>query len=165
MPLDRRSTKPEEMIQVWVPKKRMRRPFPLMWGLAALGLFALFAVITQLQFSRLSQDAIHEARLDTFDSDLRAYEVAQKAHDDCIASIQTREVYRGIFGGIASMFQRNADLPVELFPESERAKEYQAALTTGIQEYIVIPVELGLPPRLESDCPKVPTEEPQKPER
>lgn len=155
--------KPEELIPVLLPKNRMRRPFPLRWGIAALALFALFAVATQLQFSRISNEKIYQARLDTFRSDERAYDTAVKAHEDCLEAIETRETYRGIFDGVAELFSQTADLPVELFPNSPEAFEYQRQLASAVNELITQPVEEGLPPRVESDCPQIPKNKPVKP--
>lgn len=155
----------KEMIQVWVTKKRMSRPFPLRWGLAALALFATFAVVTQIQFSRVADEKIYQARLDTFRSDERAYDVALKAHSDCIASIDIRETYRTIFGGVSALFQKTADLPAQLFPGSPATLAYQEELTRDIITLITEPVKEGLPPKEASECPKVPPEPPKRPER
>lgn len=164
MPLKRHSTKKdEEMVTVEVPKSKLRRPFPLIWGIAALGLFVAFAVVTQLQFNRIHADQIYEARLDTYESDLRAYQVAETAQETCLDSIQVRDTYRNIFSGIENMFQTTADLPNKLFPDSEIALEYKNTLTADIERYIVDPVAEGLPPKKAEDCPGAPTNKPEKP--
>lgn len=128
-----------------------------------MGLFCLFAVVTQIQFNQLADDKIFEARLDTYATDLRAYDSAVQAHETCVNSINVRETYRGIFDGISDMFQRTADLPIELFPESAGAAAYQAALTAEIEENITNPVEQNLQPIQEKDCPPLPTQVPERP--
>lgn len=161
----RKKDRPEEMIQVTIPKSRIRQPFPLRWGLASLALFALFAVATQIQFSRISADKLFDARMDTYQSDVEAYEAAEKSIEECITLIKVRETYRTIFTGISDLFVRTADLPVELFPTSGPARIYQEALKQEIDNLITQPVENGLPPRLLKDCPKLPENKPVKPER
>ena len=165
MQLISRSTKPKEMIQILVPKSRIRRPFPIMWGLASLALFALFAVVTQLQFSRVNSEKIYQARLETYYSDIRAYDTAMNAHNTCVDSIDVRETYREIFTGVSELFQKGADLPVQLFPDSHEALEYQSSMSSSIIELISTPVAEGLPPKLIEDCPPAPTYFPVKPEK
>lgn len=157
--------KSEEMIQILVPKRRLSRPFPLYWGIAALALFATFAVVTQLQFSRISNEKIFQARVDTYQSDLRAYDFASQANENCVTSIETRETYREIFGGVSRLFDTTAGLPVFLFPQSEEAKIYQEALKVEVARLITNPVEEKLPPKVIEDCPVVPSTEPTYPER
>lgn len=130
-----------------------------------MALFALFAVVTQLQFSHISNEKIYQARLDTYQSDLVSYQVAVKAHSDCVAIIEVRETYRGIFYGISDLFQKSADLPAQLFPYSLEAIAYQKQLTKEINSLITKPVEDQLPKKEEQDCPQVPGEEPKKPSR
>lgn len=164
MLVKKRSKKPDEVIQVWVPMKKMKRPFPLIWGILSLGLFFGFAVATQMQFNRISDHKIYEARLDTYRSDERAYDTAVKAHYDCIASIETRETYRGIFTGIGTLFQEYAALPGQLFPLSLEAQEYQEQLNTQIEQRITNPLAENLPPKKPEDCPPLPTEKPERPQ-
>lgn len=166
MPLERPSRKKpreEEMITVEIPRSKLRRPFPLIWGIAALALFVAFAVVTQFQFNRINADKIYEARLDTYESDMRAYQVALLAQETCLDTIEVRETYRSIFSGIENMFQTTADLPTQLLPESEVAVEYRETLTADIERYITKPVEEGLPPKKVEDCPGAPTNKPEKP--
>lgn len=160
----KRSKKPNEVIQVWVPMKRMKRPFPLLWGVLTLALFGAFAVVTQLQFNRISDHKIYEARLDTYHSDEKAYDTAVKAHYDCITSIETRETYRGIFTGIGTLFQDYAALPGQLFPLSTEAQEYQRQLQEAIDNRITNPLAENLPPKLPEECPPLPAEKPVRPQ-
>lgn len=165
MPLRKQSKKPEELIQIWVPKNKMRRPFPLRWGIAAIVLFFGFAVSTQLQFNKFNNQKLDAANQKTFEVAIAAYDTAVKANADCLASIKTRETYKAIFDGVSSLFKKTADLPVQLFPMSPEAIAYQQSLTEGIQNYISKPVEDGLPPKKASDCPQIPTKKPVKPKR
>lgn len=164
MLVKKHSKKPDEVIQVWVPMKRMKRPFPLLWGLLSLALFGVFAVITQVQFNRISDSKIYAARLDTYRSDERAYDAATQAHYDCIGSIETREIYRGIFTGIGTLFQEYAALPGQLFPLSTEAQEYQRQLAEQIDIEITDPLSENLPPKKPEDCPPLPTDVPVKPQ-
>lgn len=159
------SKRPKEMVQITVPKSRLRRPFPLLWGLMALGLFMAFATITLIQLDNLNSDEIYQARMDTYNSDQQAYDTAIKAHLDCVNAVKAREVYRGMFEGISSMFEKSANLPVELFPMSAEAKVYQQTLLQSIQEFITEPLDDELKPRDLGECPKVPDSRPTKPER
>jgi len=151
-----KAEKNEEMMTLIIPRKLMKRPFPLIWGVVALGLFACFAVVTQLQFNRLNDAKIEAARMDTYNSDVRAYEVGVKSNNDCIASITTRETYRSIFSGIELMFEKIGELPASLFPGSDKAAFYQQTMEADIQSLIHDPVDQGLPPKKASDCPPVP---------
>lgn len=157
------SKKSEKTVVVEMPISRLRRPFPLIWGLGALALFVLFAFVTQLQFNRLNNEKLDEAEEKQYDSDVRAYETAVKAHDDCIMTIDVRETYREIFRGIEIMFQNTADYPVSQFPNSEFAQQYHKDLTNDIQKYITQPVADGLPPKKAADCPSIPSEIPKDP--
>lgn len=167
MPQKDSSQKRPEMIQVLVPANRLRRPFPLRWGLAAMGLFTFFAIVTQLQFSKISNEKIYEARIETYESDLRAYEAAVEANEDCINTIQVREVYRRIFDGTSDLFKKVADLTVELglSPGNERLIQYQNELRASIDELITGPVEEGLPRKHPLTCPAIPAQKPTPPER
>ena len=142
---------------------RLLRPFPLVWGIAALALFLCFAVVTQLQFNRINEQKFEEAKIAAYENAQKAYDVAIAAHDSCVRSIQIRETYKSIFGGIEHMFQTTADLPVSLFPDSENAKAYQKTLTSDIESYITEPVLQGLPPIEVEDCPLLPTDKPERP--
>lgn len=153
----------EEMIQVWVPKKRMKRPFPLLWGLASLGLLFAFAIVTQFQFSQQADDDIFAVEMDAYDNELIAYNVAVKAYEDCLTSIEVRETYREIFDGVETAFNATADLPPNLLPDSEVARQYQEYLRFVVQEEINKPVAEGLQPKQEADCPQVPENKPVKP--
>lgn len=143
----------------------LRRPFPMLWGLLSLLLLTAFAVVTQIQFNRLNSEKIYNARVETYNEAVKVYDGALKANQDCITSIETRETYRTIFAGISSLFRKVGDLPVELFPQSEPAKQYQQALADGVNEFITMPVEENLKPKKLSDCPPAPTEVPLKPTR
>ena len=158
-------TKPEEMIQIQVPKSRIRRPFPLMWGLVSLALFGVFAAVTLLEFSRINSEKIYQARLDAYYSDLRVYDTAVDAHNTCIDSIAVRETYRNLFAGVSSLFQKSADLPVQLFPDSKEALAYQSSMSVSIIELISTPVAEGLPSKEPGDCPDMPANVPVKPEK
>lgn len=164
MSLEKHSKEPkeEEMMTLIIPRKLMKRPFPLIWGIVALGLFACFAVVTQLQFNRINDAKIAAARLDTYDSNYRAYETSIKTNSDCIASIGIRETYRNIFSGFELMFKKVGELPSSLFPDSEKASFYQQAMEADIQALITEPVATGLPPKKLSDCPQV-IPEPERP--
>lgn len=164
MSLEKHSMKPKGNLRKMM-KTKMHRPFPLVWGFAALFLFALFAVVTQLQFTRISNEKIYQARIDTYQSDLVAYQVAEKAHSDCVASIEVRETYRGIFSGISNLFQKTADLPARLFPFSEEAISYQEQLTDQIDDLITKPVADNLPHKEENDCPQIQNTKPAPPSR
>lgn len=153
----------EETIVMVVPKKLMRRPFPLVWGLASLALFVVFAFITIYQFNQISNDKLHDAQLKQYETELQAYNTAVKANQDCLGTIAVRETYRGIFGGIEKMFQSTADLPVQLFPDGEIAKQYQQTLRADVEKYISEPVADGLPPKKAADCPQIPDSVPEKP--
>lgn len=168
--------KTDEMIWVEVPKSRLRRPFPLWWALAALGLFALFALVTQLQFNRINndnraedrqnaEDLIFEARLDTFAADQRAHDVAVRSYGDCKTSIETRTTYRTLFGNVAILAQYIADKPVELLPDSPEAQQYRAEVSAVIQELISKPVEESLKAKTLADCPPDPGPPPVRPVR
>jgi len=153
----------EETITMIVPKNLMKRPFPLVWGLVAMFLFVAFAAVTIYQFNQINEDKIHEAQMDSYSNAVKVYESAVKAHDDCISTIKVRDTYRSIFGGIEDMFTKTADLPVELFPDSQGALLYQQSMYDDIQDNITRPVEENLPPKQEADCPKLPEEEPERP--
>jgi len=153
----------DEMISVLIPKKRIKRPFPLAWGLASLVLFLAFAVVTQLQFKRVYDDKLYSVEMDSYYIEHDAWKVATKAHEDCKTAIETRETYRSIFDGIESLFKQTADLPVSIFPVSEEAILYQSSLREDIAELISTPVEEGLPPRQLSDCPPPAGPEPERP--
>lgn len=157
--------KPREMIQIMVPKSRLRRPFPLLWGLMSLGLFVAFAVITLMQFSQINADKIYQARMDTYQSDEQAYNLAIRAYLDCESGVKARETYRGIFDGISTMFETSANLPVELFPMSEEAKIYQETLLASVDTLIQVPLAESLAPRDVKDCPQIPASRPVKPEK
>lgn len=117
-----------------------------------------------MQFNRISDHKIYEARLDTYRSDERAYDVAVQAHYDCMTSIETRETYRGIFTGIGTLFQEYAALPGQLFPLSIEAQEYQRQLNEQINEKITNPLAENLPPKKPENCPPLPTEKPERPQ-
>lgn len=153
----------EEMVHVWIPKRRLSRPFPLRWGLLALGLFAVFAIVTQLQFNRLSNQKIHDARMDTYHSDITAYDVAVKANSDCLASIQLRDTYRSIFTGISDLFVQTAGLPSDLFPDSSEAVVYELEMLNSVEILVRHPVEKNLTGKSPSDCPQIPTSKPKEP--
>lgn len=157
------SKKQPEMIQVWIPKKRMRRPFPLLWALLALGLFGVFAVVTQVQFNRISNQKLDAARLTSFRSEERAYDVSVKANSDCLLAIETRETYRAIFNGVSLLFSQVAALPALLVPDNPGATEYQAQLLSDIDKLITTPVSERLPPRKVEDCPQIQVEAPESP--
>jgi len=142
---------------------RLKRPFPLIWGIAALCLFLCFAVVTQMQFNRINAEKFEEAKMAAYENAEKAYAVAVTAHESCIRSIQIRETYKSIFGGIENMFKTTADLPVALLPDSEVAKIYQETLTRDIDRYITNPVLEGLPPIEVGDCPLAPTDKPERP--
>jgi len=101
--------------------------------------------------------------METYNSDVRAYDTAVKANSDCLLTIGVRETYRNIFAGIELMFKKAADLPVILFPETPEAIFYQESMSNDIELLIHQPVEDGLPPREPSDCPQVPANEPERP--
>lgn len=103
--------------------------------------------------------------MDTYNSDQQAYDTAIKAYLDCVNAVKAREVYRGMFEGISSMFEKSANLPVELFPMSAEAKVYQQTLHQSIQEFITEPLNDELKPRTIEECPQVPNSRPAKPER
>jgi hypothetical protein len=157
------SLKQNETSLIAGPKNLMRRPFPLVWGLVALALFAAFAVVTQVQFNRINGEKFQEASQAAYENALQAYEVAVEAREDCIQSIQIRETYKDIFGGIEHMFKTTADLPVKLIPDSEIAAIYKETLTADIDRYITDPVAEGLPTILVADCPLVPADKPERP--
>ena len=75
------------------------------------------------------------------------------------------ETYRGIFEGISHLFEMTATLPVDLLPTSETAVIYRDKLLRGIEELITIPVAEGLPPKLLDECPPMPVERPERPQR
>lgn len=162
---EKQSRKPKEMVQITVPKSRLRRPFPLVWGLMALALFVAFALVTLLQFSQLNADKIYQARMDTYQSDQQAYNLAVSSYLDCESAVKARKAYRNIFDGISVMFTTSANLPVELFPMSEEAKIYQNTLLTSVEDLIQKPLEDDLQPRSLNDCPKIPLNRPEPPEK
>lgn len=137
-----------ENLKVEIQTSLMRRPFPLIWGLASLALFGAFALITQWRFNQLNEDRIYE-------TDLRAWELSIDAHNDCVESIEIRNTYREIFGGIEVMFERTGALPNTLFPESLSAQRYRDEMIKNVKEFITDPVEHGLPPRSMADCPVI----------
>jgi hypothetical protein len=141
----------------------MRRPIPLFWGLLAFTLFVGFVVVTKIQFDRIADDKIFEARMESYENSLKVYEAATQAHDTCVATIEVRETYRNLFNGIEEMFEKTANLPVDLLPESQVAVSYQQAMLNDIVMLITIPVEEGLPPRRVEDCPQLPTDIPERP--
>jgi len=142
---------------------RLKRPFPLIWGIAALCLFLCFAVVTQIQFNRINAEKFKQAEITAYENAEKAYDVAVTAHNSCIRSIQVRETYKAIFGGIENMFKTTADLPASLIPDSEVARAYQETLTADIDRYITNPVLEGLPPIAVGDCPLLPTDKPERP--
>jgi len=163
--LEKRDQKTPDMVWVEVPRNRLRRPFPLFWGLLVLGLFAGFAVVTMLQFNRISDDKYYDARVKQWESDIDAHELSVEAYATCVASIDTRQTYRDLFGGVAALLQELANAPAELLPGSEAALIYQERITQRIRELIVEPVDAKLQPRSLADCPKKPGLPPEKPKR
>lgn len=157
------SKKSEKTVVVEMPISRLRRPFPLIWGLGALALFVLFAFVTQLQFNRINNEKLDDQEDKQYETDLRVYETAVKAHEDCLTSIEIRETYRKIFGGIEVMFQSTADYPVSQYPDNDFAQQYHTDLTQDIEKYITQPVAEGLPPKKAADCPPIPESEPERP--
>lgn len=157
--------KVHEVILVEVPKSRLRRPFPLWWGLASLALFLAFAVVAQLQFNRLNDERLYRARLDGYETALKGYESAVQAHNDCVDGLGRSAGLRNILGGVSALFELTASLPVELLPNSEEARIYREKLLLGIQQLITVPLDKDLPPRTEADCPPMPDKKPEKPER
>lgn len=139
----------EEVVHVWIPKKRMRRPFPLRWGIAALALFGVFAVITQLQFSKLSADKLYDTKVAAYQSDVEAYDAAIKSVEECYERIAAREVYRELFTNLIYILEVDAD------PGTIKA----------VEEKIRVPLTEGLPTLNEEDCPTIPDEKPVKPTR
>lgn len=162
-PLSKKSEKPTVIVEM--PISRLRRPFPLIWGLGALALFVLFAFVTQLQFNRLNNEKLEAQAEKQYDTDVRAYETAVKAHDDCLTTIDVRETYRTIFAGIEIMFRNTADYPLSQFPDSEFAQKYHEDLTNDVDKYITQPVEAGLPTKKVADCPKIPDVQPVAPDQ
>ena len=153
----------QEIVTLKKQMNRLLRPFPLVWGIAALALFLCFAVVTQLQFNRINEEKFEQAELAAYENAEKAYDAAVAAHESCIRSIQIRETYKAIFGGIEHMFQTTADLPMLLFPDSENARAYQETLTEDIDRFITNPVLEGLPPIQVGDCPLLPTDKPERP--
>lgn len=143
----------------------MLRPFPLRWGIAALALFSVFAVVTQLQFSRISDDKIYAARLETYRSDINAYTFAVKANEDCLTLIETRETQREIFNGVSSVLKKSIALPDSLSPTSPEVIAYQIELSLDIHNLIDAPLEQTMGPVVEADCPAVPIKKPVPPTR
>lgn len=141
----------------------MRRPIPLFWGIAAFFLFVGFAVVTQVQFKRIYNDKIEEARIESYDNAVKAYDAAVQAYETCATAIETRETYRQIFDGIELMFERTAYLPVDILPDSEEAVAYKEQMLSDITNLITYPIEEKLPLRRIEDCPKLPTEAPERP--
>lgn len=162
--LPEQHSKKNETVIVEIPKNRLRQPFPLVWGLAALALFLVFAIVTLVQFNRINNDKLADQAMKSYETDIRAYETAVKANIDCLTTIEVRETYRTIFAGIEGMFQQTADLPAKLFPDGEIAKAYQESLSQDIDRYITRPVETGLPPKKAADCPQIPEEKPERPD-
>ena len=140
----------DEIILVPVAKEKVRRYFPLSWGLASFALFVAFVVISLMQFDRLSDQRISEVERD-------AIEVAVKAHEACLEDIEARDAFRHIFDGISELFETTADLPARLLPQSEAALEYRDTLRSEIEARITTVVEDELPPRKVVDCPPLPT--------
>ena len=101
--------------------------------------------------------------MDTYRSDLAAYNVAVKANEDCLASISLRASYKEIFGGIGDLFTQSAVLPSELFPESNEALLYRDELLLNINELIHTPIEENLEPSVASECPQIPQNKPVEP--
>lgn len=148
-------TQEGEAIKVELKTGLMRRPFPLFWGLLAIGLMLIFAGVTYYNIQRLNDENLYE-------TNHRAWELSVKAHEDCVTSIQVRETYRDIFGGIEVMFRRTGELPASLFPTSTNAQRYRDEMEKNINEYITQPVSEGLPVRTLADCPVV-EPEPERP--
>lgn len=103
--------------------------------------------------------------MDTYQSDLTAYDVAVKAHDDCVLEIQVRESYREIFYGVDAMFQNVASIPDSAFATPEDAAEYERLIREGSEALIAQQVADLLPPRVERDCPQIPDHKPVKPNK
>lgn len=164
-PHDESSKIRKEMIQVWVPRKRMNRPFPLRWGLASLGLLVIFAIVTQFQFNRISADKFYDAKIDTYNVEVTVYNDAIRKNEECLTSIGVREIYRGLFDNVAKLFQKTADAPVELFPQSEVALAYQKTLREDTQTFIIDVMAQSLLPKSVADCPPYPTNIPVRPTR
>lgn len=170
MPLERqlkklRNDNKNDMIWVEVPRSRLRRPFPLWWGLAALALFCGFAVVTQLQFSRIAAEDNYNTRVEAWETEVKGVELAQDAHDSCIDSIGSRKTLRETVDGISTVLELIANRPSELLPDSPVALEYTQSILIGIETLITIPTETGLPLRTAADCPPDPGPAPPKPKR
>jgi len=159
----RQQVKMEEIVHVWIPKRRLSRPFPLRWGLLALALFGVFAAVTQLQFSRISDEKIHEARMDTYRSDVAAYNVAVKANEDCLTSIELRETYKSLFTGISDLFTQTAELPVILLPNNVEAITYESEILNNVETLIREPINETLNGKPPSECPQIPVNKPVEP--
>jgi len=141
----------------------MRRPIPLFWGIVAFFLFIGFAVVTQLQFNRIANDKVYQARIESYENSLDLYDTAVEAYNTCVTAIETRDTYRSLFAGVESMFTRTANLPVALFPDSEYANAYREAMLNDIHNTVTATIQDNLPPRRLEDCPELPLEKPERP--
>lgn len=130
----------------------------------SLLLLGLFAAVTMYQFNQVNADRLYDAQLNNYENELQIFRNTLESHEVCVASVKTRETYRSIFAGIETMFQKTADLPVSIFPDSEAMRAYQASLSTEIILLITDKVAAGLPPLNVSECPPKPTES-EKPVR
>lgn len=139
------------------------RPVPLFWGIVAFLLFVGFAVVAQLQFKRLYDDKVHAAQMDSYENALKVYENDVASYNDCVTSIEVRDTYRTLFAGVEDMFERTANLPVTLFPESEEALSYQKEMLRDLTRMITTPIADSLPAKTLVDCPPMPKDPPERP--
>lgn len=138
-----------ELIHVWVPKKKLRRPFALKWGLAALALFVVFAVITQLQFKKISDDKLYDTKMALYESDLVAYTTSLESFEQCKERIVARATVRDLFDGTATLIESVGG----------------PTIADDVQDKIRTPLITDFPMLLLDDCPKIPSHKPTKPNR
>lgn len=158
-----RTTKSDELIQVWIPKRKMDRSIPLKWGILTIVLFTCFIVSSQLQLRHLAEGQLSLVKTDVYNNQLVAYRNAVKANADCLLLIENNETDRKIFKGIADMFDDAADLPASLLPDSAAAKRYQELLKAQVISNITDPVNSEYVIKDRDACPKVPDKVPDDP--
>lgn len=145
--------------------KILRLPIPLLWGLLGITLFAAFTVLTQFQFNKLNREQIYRARVDTYLNDIQVYEAAVRERLACLQELDARETEQDIYEVIAFLFEKSANIPTVLFPESPEAYLYEAEMKAAINQTLNVLIEEQLELYSEGDCPEAPSAPPTLPER
>lgn len=132
----------------------MRRPIPLIWGLVALGLFVCFAAVTQLQFNRINEGDIREAKNIAYANALEIYNDSVANHEACMALLSRRAAYKDLFTGVQTILTTIAD--------QQAAREHDA-IDQAIADNLVMQMAQVFPENPEATCPPLPTTKPERP--